>query len=113
MLTEEDLDTSQTPFVLGRRSYMDDILIPATSWADLYERVNRLLRACDRWNLSISLTKRFLGTTQGGISRSSSTTCWTRRPLERSRIAGQYPVSSNAAVDAVDFGEFEILEPIH
>ena len=59
VFTGGEPDTSQTPFVLGRRSYIDDILIPATSWADLYERVDRLIRACDTWNLSISLTKRF------------------------------------------------------
>ena len=49
----------QTPSVLGRRSNIDDILIPATSWTDLYERVERLLRVCNRWNLSIGLTKSF------------------------------------------------------
>ena len=61
VFTEEEPDTSQTPYVLGRRSYIDDILIPATSWTDLYERVDRLLRTCDTWNLSISLTKSFRG----------------------------------------------------
>ena len=59
VFTEGDPDTSQTPSVLGRRSNIDDILIPTTSWADLYERVDRLLRACDKSNLSISLNKRF------------------------------------------------------
>ena len=29
-------DTSQGPSVLGRRSYIDDILIPAISWDSLY-----------------------------------------------------------------------------
>ena len=47
--------------MLGRRSYIDDILIPAKSWSSLYEKVERLLEVCDKWNLSISLTKRFWG----------------------------------------------------
>ena len=59
VFTEGEPNTSQTPSVIGRRSHIDDILIPATSWADLYKRVDKLLRACDKWNLSISLTKRF------------------------------------------------------
>ena len=49
----------QKPSALGRRSYIDDILIPATSWKALYEKVERLLEVCDKWNLSISLAKRF------------------------------------------------------
>ena len=57
VLTEKEPDTSQTPSVVGRRLYMDDILIPATMWTALYERVEGLLRVCDKWNLSITLTK--------------------------------------------------------
>ena len=53
----------------------------------------------------------FLGTTQGGLSRSSSIIRWIGSPLEGSRIAGQHYVSSNAAVDAVVFREFELLKP--
>ena len=48
----------------------------------------------------------FLGTTQGGLPRSSSITCWIGSPPERSRITGQHIVSSNAAVDAVVLGSF-------
>ncbi|GMF39344.1 unnamed protein product [Phytophthora fragariaefolia] len=40
--------------VLGRRSYIDDILVTAGSWDHLCDRVEDLLDACDRWNLSIS-----------------------------------------------------------
>ena len=61
VFTEGEPGTSQTPYVLGRRSYIDDILIPATSWTALYERVEGLLHICDKYNLSISLTKRFWG----------------------------------------------------
>ncbi|KAE8887576.1 hypothetical protein PF003_g28496 [Phytophthora fragariae] len=43
--------------VLGRRSYIDDILIGGTSWDDLCEKVERLLGVCEQWHLSISVEK--------------------------------------------------------
>ncbi|KAE8961680.1 hypothetical protein PR001_g29965, partial [Phytophthora rubi] len=43
--------------VLGRRSYIDDILIGGTSWDDLCEKVERLLDVCKQWHLSISVEK--------------------------------------------------------
>ncbi|OWY91411.1 reverse transcriptase [Phytophthora megakarya] len=49
------------PSVLGRRSYIDDILIPADNWDQLCDRVEGLLEACDEWNLSISVVKSFWG----------------------------------------------------
>ncbi|OWY96078.1 LOW QUALITY PROTEIN: reverse transcriptase [Phytophthora megakarya] len=49
------------PSVLGRRSYIDDILIPANSWDQLCDRVEGLLETCDKWNLSISVVKSFWG----------------------------------------------------
>ena len=61
VFTEGEPDPDPNPSVLGRRSYIDDILIPATSWTSLYEKVERLLDVCDTWNLSISLTKSFWG----------------------------------------------------
>ncbi|OWZ21401.1 reverse transcriptase [Phytophthora megakarya] len=45
------------PSVLGRRSYIDDILIPANNWDQLYDRVE----VYSKRNLSISLVKRFWG----------------------------------------------------
>ncbi|KAG3087885.1 hypothetical protein PI125_g18520 [Phytophthora idaei] len=45
--------------VLGRRSYTDDILAPGRSWDQLCDRVDALLRACDRWNVSISVAKSY------------------------------------------------------
>ena len=54
-------DIDSRPSVLGRRSYIDDILIPAETWAELYEKVKRLLEVCHRWNLSISVIKSFWG----------------------------------------------------
>eukprot|EP00644_Phytophthora_capsici_P012155 jgi/Phyca11/106517/e_gw1.12.95.1 len=52
---EPELD--HQPSVLGRRSYIDDILVTADTWNNLCEKVERLLDACDRWNLSISVVK--------------------------------------------------------
>ncbi|OWY92506.1 reverse transcriptase [Phytophthora megakarya] len=49
------------PSVLGRRSYIDDILIPANNWDQLCDRVEGLLEACDKWNLSVSVVKSFWG----------------------------------------------------
>ncbi|GMF45626.1 unnamed protein product [Phytophthora fragariaefolia] len=47
--------------VLGRQSYIDDILVTATSWDSMCEKVERLLDACERWNLSISVVETFWG----------------------------------------------------
>ena len=52
-------DTDPRPSVLGRRSYIDDSLISATSWTSFYRRVERLLEVFDEWNLSISVIKSF------------------------------------------------------
>jgi hypothetical protein len=49
------------PSVLGRRSYIDDILVTSPTWDDLCEKVERLLDACDQWNLSISVVTSFWG----------------------------------------------------
>ena len=43
VFTEGEPETSQKPSVLDRSSYIDDILIPATSWTSLYDKVKRLL----------------------------------------------------------------------
>ncbi|POM80706.1 LOW QUALITY PROTEIN: Reverse transcriptase [Phytophthora palmivora] len=47
--------------MLGRRSYIDDILVTGGSWDALCEKVEKLLDACDEWNLSISVAKSFWG----------------------------------------------------
>ncbi|OWY96515.1 reverse transcriptase [Phytophthora megakarya] len=47
--------------VLGRRSYIDDIMIAAESWGQMCRRVEDLLETCDMWNLSISVAKIFCG----------------------------------------------------
>ena len=58
---EGEPETDRRPSILGRRSYIDDILIPAKTWDELYRKVKRLLETCNKWNLSISLTKSFWG----------------------------------------------------
>ena len=50
-------DVKSGTSVLGRRSYIDDILVPAESWDSLCNKVERLLDVCDCWNLSISAVK--------------------------------------------------------
>ncbi|GMF53729.1 unnamed protein product [Phytophthora fragariaefolia] len=49
------------PSVLGSRSYIDDILVTATTWDSMCEKVERLIDACERWNLSISVVKSVWG----------------------------------------------------
>ncbi|POM57310.1 Reverse transcriptase [Phytophthora palmivora] len=56
---EADLERNES--VLGCRSYIDDILVTGRSWDALCERVEKLLDACDEWNLSISVAKSFWG----------------------------------------------------
>ncbi|POM67622.1 Reverse transcriptase [Phytophthora palmivora] len=46
---EPDLEKNES--VLGRRSYIDDILVTGRSWGALCEKVEKLLDACDEWNL--------------------------------------------------------------
>lgn len=58
---EGEPETDQQPSILGRRSYIDDILIPADLWSTLCVKLERLLETCDKCNLSISQTKCFWG----------------------------------------------------
>ena len=48
VFTDEEPDTDMKTSVLGRRSYIDDILIPAPSWESLYRKAERLLDVCNR-----------------------------------------------------------------
>ncbi|POM62380.1 LOW QUALITY PROTEIN: reverse transcriptase [Phytophthora palmivora] len=56
---EPDLEKNAS--VLGRRSYIDDILVTGRSWDALCEKVKKLLDTCDEWNLFISVAKSFWG----------------------------------------------------
>ncbi|OWY92958.1 LOW QUALITY PROTEIN: reverse transcriptase, partial [Phytophthora megakarya] len=53
-----------TRSVLSRRSYIDDILIGGTSWDDMCKKVERLLKVCEEWHLSITVEK-----SEWGMSR--------------------------------------------
>uniref|UniRef100_A0AAV1VCC7 Reverse transcriptase domain-containing protein n=1 Tax=Peronospora matthiolae TaxID=2874970 RepID=A0AAV1VCC7_9STRA len=61
VFTHGEPDPRRKPSVLGRRSYTDDILIPASFWTSLRDKVDGLLEICDQWNLSISLPKSVWG----------------------------------------------------
>ncbi|POM67890.1 Reverse transcriptase, partial [Phytophthora palmivora] len=54
-------DLARNESVLGRRSYIDDILVTRRSWDALCEKVEKLLDVSDEWNLSISVAKSFWG----------------------------------------------------
>ena len=41
-------ETIHEPSVLGRRSYIDDILVTSESWDDSFGKVKRLLDVCDK-----------------------------------------------------------------
>ncbi|OWY99437.1 reverse transcriptase [Phytophthora megakarya] len=55
------VDDPDRESVLGRRSYIDEIMIAAESWDQMCRRAEDLLEACDKWNLSISVAKSFWG----------------------------------------------------
>ncbi|KAE8999476.1 hypothetical protein PR002_g18440 [Phytophthora rubi] len=61
LFKEGEPDEDKPTSVLGRRSYIDDILVTAGSWENLCEKVDKLLDACDEWNLYISVVKSFWG----------------------------------------------------
>jgi hypothetical protein len=61
LFAETEPEAEMKPSVLGTRSYIDDILVTAESWGALCNKVENLLEACDRWNLSISVVKSFWG----------------------------------------------------
>ena len=109
VFTEGVPNDDHKPFVLGRKSYIDDILIPANSWTSLYDKVERLLKACDLWNLSISLAKSFWGRRRWIIWVIKSLLRVWKLP-KRSRISCECAISSDFAIDAIVLGEFELLQ---
>ncbi|OWY91472.1 reverse transcriptase, partial [Phytophthora megakarya] len=56
---EGDPEPEPKPSVLGRRSYVDDILVTGDSWDSMCNRVDKLLDVSGRWNLSISVAKSY------------------------------------------------------
>ncbi|KAE9282802.1 hypothetical protein PR003_g27307, partial [Phytophthora rubi] len=61
LFKEGDPEEAGESSVLGRRSYIDDILVTAGSGDLLCDRVKALLEACDKCNISISVAKSFWG----------------------------------------------------
>ncbi|OWZ13909.1 reverse transcriptase [Phytophthora megakarya] len=45
----------------NHQSYNDVILVPASNWDQLCDRVEDIIETCDKWKLSISVVKRFGG----------------------------------------------------
>ncbi|OWZ13790.1 reverse transcriptase [Phytophthora megakarya] len=64
----ERLGDPGKPSVLGRRSYIDDILVPTHIWDQLCDRIEDLLEAHNKWNLSISVVESFWGMPKWNIS---------------------------------------------
>ncbi|GMF46030.1 unnamed protein product [Phytophthora fragariaefolia] len=54
-----EAETEQKPSVLGRRVYIDNILVTTDSWDTLCHKVDRLPDACYKWNLSINVVNSF------------------------------------------------------
>ncbi|KAG6613657.1 reverse transcriptase [Phytophthora cinnamomi] len=64
LLEEGEPESPGIHSVLGRRSYIDNILIGGKSWDDLCEKVERLLDVYEQWHLSISVEKSGWGMSQ-------------------------------------------------
>ncbi|ETO71837.1 hypothetical protein F444_11880 [Phytophthora nicotianae P1976] len=99
---EPDLDSGSP--VLGRRSYIDNILVTAESWESLCDKVERLLNACDRWNLSISVVKSSWGCRKG-LPRTPRVSRRPRSSPEELGNADDPPVPRNYELREVDFHE--------
>ena len=106
-------DTSKNPSVLGRRSCIDDILIPAVSWDTLYFKVKRLLEVCDKWNLSISLAKSFWGRRKVDyLGHQISLAGLEAYPKDLESLVNiLFP--KDLAIYAIISREFELLQSIH
>ncbi|POM71785.1 Reverse transcriptase [Phytophthora palmivora] len=59
------IDLERNESVLGRRSYIGDILVTGRSRDALRKKVETPLDACDEWNLYISVVKKLLGSAKG------------------------------------------------
>ncbi|KAJ0390473.1 hypothetical protein ATCC90586_010781 [Pythium insidiosum] len=53
-------DRSAKP-AIGRRSFIDDILVAGSTWEEMCTKLERLMEACEKWGLSISLPKSVFG----------------------------------------------------
>ncbi|OWZ04850.1 LOW QUALITY PROTEIN: reverse transcriptase [Phytophthora megakarya] len=96
--------------VLERRSYIDDIMIAAESWDQMCRRVEDLLEACDKWNLSISMAKSFWGMDKDIRGTECRSEVWGRvRESEGSEIVDRSAIPRITAICAVIPGQLELL----
>ncbi|OWY94960.1 reverse transcriptase, partial [Phytophthora megakarya] len=58
---EGEPEPEPKPSVLGRTSYVDDILVTSDSWDSICNHVDEPLDVCERLNLSISVVKSYWG----------------------------------------------------
>ena len=113
VFTDGEPDSDMKTSVLGRRSYIDDILIPAPSWESLYRKAERLLNVCNRWSLSISLAKSFWGRRKVDyLGHQVSLAGLEAKPKDLSSLVN-IPITSFATIDAIVSGEHQLLQSIH
>ncbi|OWZ14289.1 LOW QUALITY PROTEIN: reverse transcriptase [Phytophthora megakarya] len=59
LFEEGEPEPEPKPSILGRRSYVDDILVTGDTWDSMCNKAEKLLDVSDCWNLSISVAKRY------------------------------------------------------
>ncbi|OWY94306.1 reverse transcriptase, partial [Phytophthora megakarya] len=93
--------------VLGRRSYIDDIMIAGESWDQMCQRVKDLLEACDKWNISISVAKSFWGMVKlGYLGHRVSIGGLETNPKDLKSLTNQSTVPRITSIYAVVPGRF-------
>ena len=113
VFTGEELKMDQSPSVLGRRYYIDDILIPATAWIPLYDKVERFLLVCDRCILSISLAKSFPGRRKVDyLGHQVSEPGLVAHKKDLGSLV-KYSFSDVVPLYAVILGQYELLQQIY
>ena len=65
-------DEESVSSILGQRSYVDDILIPAESWDALCTKVKRLLDVCGNCKFVDQRSQEFVGKSEGRLPWASS-----------------------------------------
>ena len=113
VFTDGEPDSDMKASVLGRRSYIDDILVPAKSWESLYRKAEQLLDVCNRWNLLISLAKSFWGRRKVDyLGHQVYLAGLEANPKDLSSLV-KIPITSFATIDAIVSGEPQLLQSIH
>ena len=73
-------------------------------------KVKRLLEVCDKWNLSISVAKRFWGRRKVEYLGHQISIAGLEANPKKPGIIGEHPVPSHTASDAVIFGKPQLLQ---